>query len=393
MIFIPRRTLLSGYKTILRMQIYVHIPFCKSKCAYCDFNSYACRDKALISSYLNTLIKEIDLAGKQYGGVRADTVYIGGGTPSMLDEGEISRLFDALEKNFCASGAKEVTIECNPESVTREKLALYRSLGINRLSVGVQSFCDDNLKIIGRLHSSALAEGVLKLAREYFDNLSCDLIIGLPFDTQSGVAEEVGRACGLVDHLSMYELSVEKGTRLERMIASGKVKLPDDDKTQALFDVAYDVAKECGFERYEVSNFAKNGKISLHNFGYWTREEYLGFGAGAHSFVKTSDGKTPLEYQTRYANSCGLKEYMNALDSASDYRGIQRSEREYLSKKDVKNERIMLGLRTTRGVESSLLGKIDERITPFFESENGYTRLTRRGMAVMNSLLCEVLDD
>lgn len=374
------------------MQLYLHIPFCKSKCAYCDFNSYACKDEALISRYLNALNHEISLAGKRFAKAKIDTVYIGGGTPSALAENKISSVFNALENSFDLSFVKEFSIECNPESITAEKLALYKKHGVNRISIGVQSLSDENLKIIGRLHDANTAIEKIKLAKEFFDNVSCDLIIGLPFDTIDGIREEVRPLCPLVEHISMYELSVEKGTRLERMIQNGKVTLPSDDDTQTLFDTAFDEAEKSGFKRYEVSNFAKNDKISLHNFGYWTREEYLGFGAGAHSLVKTVDGERKLASETRYANLSKLDEYCAAVEGKKDYKDIVRESVETLTEKDVKNETIMLGLRTHTGINKDLLGKIDDRLSVFFEEQNGKVRLTRDGVAVMNSILVEILD-
>lgn len=376
------------------MRLYLHIPFCKSKCAYCDFNSYACHDQAVILRYLTALNQEITLASKRFAYAKIDTVYIGGGTPSALDERQITSVFESLENAFDLSCVKEFSIECNPESITDEKLAVYKQHGVNRVSIGVQSLSDDNLKAIGRLHTAKVALDKIRLAKEYFDNVSCDLIVGLPFDTEDGIREEVQTLCPLVDHISMYELSVEKGTRLERMIQNGKIALPSDDDTQSLFDIAFDTAKECGFERYEVSNFAKRGKISLHNFGYWTREEYLGLGAGAHSLVKTADGKTLLERETRYANLSPLDDYINAVENANDYKDIARASVEKLTQRDVTNEKIMLGLRTVKGVEKSLLRNLPDRLSAFFEdADESRVRLTRDGVAVMNSILVEILED
>ena len=376
------------------MQLYLHIPFCKSKCAYCDFNSYACHDQAVILRYLTALNQEITLASKRFAYAKIDTVYIGGGTPSALDERQITSVFESLENAFDLSCVKEYSIECNPESITDEKLAVYKQHGVRRVSIGVQSLSDNNLKAIGRLHTAKVALDKIRLAKEYFDNVSCDLIVGLPFDTEDVIREEVQTLCPVVDHISMYELSVEKGTRLERMIQNGKIALPSDDDTQSLFDVAFDTAKQCGFERYEVSNFAKRGKISLHNFGYWTREEYLGLGAGAHSLVKTADGKTLLERETRYANLSPLDDYINAVENANDYKDIARASVEKLTQRDVTNEKIMLGLRTVKGVEKSLLRNLPDRLSAFFEdADESRVRLTRDGVAVMNSILVEILED
>ena len=180
------------------------------------------------------------------------------------------------------------------------------------------------------------------------------------------------------------------------MVKQGKISLPDDDKTQDLFDCAFDCANACGFERYEVSNFAKDGKISLHNFGYWQREEYLGFGAGAHSFLKNSkkNGNTTKDFsgQVRYANFRSLSDYKNAVESANTYDEICRDFCEYLTEKDVNEEEIMLALRTNKGIKEELLPLVPQNLEKYFERKNGYASLTREGMAVMNSILVEILN-
>lgn len=378
------------------MQLYIHVPFCKSKCRYCDFNSYACHDKQAIFEYLNVLDDEIRLASEQYGKEKTDTIYVGGGTPSLIEGSLMWSLLNNLACRFDLSHLKEWTIECNPESINEQKLELYKDVGVNRISIGVQSLFDDNLKAIGRLHDAKTAIEKIKLARRYFDNVSADLIIGLPFDTNERIKAEVETLAPLVKHLSMYELSVEEGTALDRMVKQGKIVLPDDDKTQDLFDCAYDCANASGFERYEVSNFAKDGKISLHNFGYWQREEYLGFGAGAHSFLKKSkiNVNTTKNFsgQVRYANFRSLSDYKNAVESANTYDEICRDFCEYLTGKDVKEEEIMLALRTNKGIKEELLPLVPQNLEKYFERKNGYASLTREGMAVMNSILVEILD-
>lgn len=373
------------------MQLYVHIPFCKSKCRYCDFNSYACFDDTTILRYLNALNREIALAGDKYRNSKIDTIYIGGGTPSVLGENDVKSVAETIKNHFDLSALKEWTIECNPESITESKLRAYRDIGINRISIGVQSLDDRNLKVIGRIHSSEVALEKIALANKYFDNVSCDLIIGLPFDDENSVREEVSVLAPLVKHISMYELIVEDGTPLKSMVERGEIVLPCDDDTQSLFETAMDEAKKRGLERYEVSNFAGNGLISRHNFGYWTREEYLGIGAGAYSLVKTEDGSKPLDNEKRFANVKDVNQYIKYIENAQKFDDIDRVDVEYLSEKDVKNEKIMLGLRTTRGVESNLL-TIPDNLKNFFEEADGFTRLNARGMAVMNSVLAEILD-
>lgn len=371
------------------MQLYIHIPFCKQKCRYCDFNSYPCQENGGVFDYLNGLNAEIELAGKAHSDAKIDTVYIGGGTPSILSEEQVLSLCDNLKKSFDLSNVKEWTIECNPESLTVEKLALYKNLGINRLSIGVQSLCDDNLRAVGRIHDAQTALNKLSVAREYFDNVSCDLIVGLPYDTVERVEGEIKTLAPFVSHISIYELILEEGTPLAKDVQKGLITLKNDDEVQEIFDRAIAVARDCGFERYEVSNFAKDSKISLHNFGYWTREEYLGFGAGAHSFEKICCEEG--EKQIRYSNFCDIKKYLENVNSAKDFAAIERDEYEVLSQKDIYNEQVMLGLRTKRGIDKNLV-KVDEKLNNFFEIDKQFIRLNDRGMAVMNSILTQMLD-
>lgn len=375
------------------MQLYIHLPFCKSKCAYCDFNSYVCHDDTRVLRYLTALNKEIALAGEQYDRAKIDTVYFGGGTPSILSGEQFELFAENLLKSFDLSDVSEFTVECNPESITDEKLLTYKRFGVNRLSVGVQSLSDENLKSVGRLHTSSQALAALELASRRFDNLSCDFIVGLPFDSAKIVADEIKRVSKYVKHVSVYELTLEEGTALFKRVADGKVKLPDDDEIRDLFEIAVDELDSLGFSRYEVSNFAKDGYYSRHNYGYWTREEYLGLGAGASSFVKTADGVNALEMQTRYANVRSIDKYVSALENANAYADILKEQIEYLSKKDERNEQIMLGLRTTKGVRRELLGSLPKRLQAFFECDGDYCALTREGLAVMNSILVEILED
>lgn len=369
------------------MQIYLHIPFCKSKCRYCDFNSYACREDEVIFRYLNALNREMELVHEARKNKQIDTVYVGGGTPSLIEGSLMWSVLNSLACIFDFDSVKELTIECNPESLNEEKLKLYKDVGVNRISLGVQSLRDDNLKVVGRLHTSDEAIRKLELAGKYFDNVSADLIIGLPYDDENSVKAEVEKLSTLVSHLSMYELSVEQGTPLDKLVKKGKIVLPDDDMTQNLFDIAFDTAKKCGFDRYEVSNFAKMGKISLHNFGYWTREEYFGFGAGAHSFEILEDGR-----QVRYSNFTSIEEYCSAIENAQRMSDIKRATFEVLSQKDIQNERIMLALRTTQGIEEKYMPKIPDELECFFKKNNDRVSLSDRGMSVMNSILTKILD-
>lgn len=374
------------------MEIYIHLPFCKSKCQYCDFNSCANVDESVIFSYLTALNREIRFAGEAYKKAVIDTVYIGGGTPSLLDGARIASIARVLGESFDLSCAKEFTIECNPESIDEEKLRIYKDAGINRISIGVQSLDDANLRSVGRLHDSACAIDKIKLVKKYFDNVSCDVIVGLPYDTNAIVKDEISRLASLVGHISVYALTLEEGTPLAKRAEEGKVILPSDDEVADFLYFAEDTLKRNGFNRYEVSNFALEGRESRHNMGYWTDEEYIGMGAGAHSYIKTKDGTEPLNAYIRFAHPKDINAYIAGINCADGFTGIPRAEMTVLGEKDVWNERVMLGLRTSRGVESALLeGKIPNELKSFFKTENGYTSLTRGGMNVMNSILVRIL--
>lgn len=375
------------------MELYLHIPFCKRKCLYCDFNSYANCSRELIFGYLKALNRELKLAGKEFLSsgkpLELTSVFIGGGTPSLLEKKELESVVKAVKNNFDFAGDFEFTIEANPESLTEEKLALYRSLGINRLSIGVQSLYDDNLQAIGRIHDVKTALEKIKLARRYFDNLSCDLMIGLPFDTKERVQEEVATLANIVDHISVYQLILEENTPLENLVKDGKIVLPNDDETIDLFGVALCVLRDLGFCRYEVSNFAKDGKYSRHNFGYWMRDESLGIGAGAASFLKR---KNAFGEQVRISSFAPIEKYIESVESAKDYYSVKRESVQSLDESAVRDEEIMLGLRTSYGVKKSIVGEdILAKYAEYFVFDGDRVHLTDDGLAIMNTILVDAM--
>ncbi len=345
----------------------------------------------MIFDYLNALIAEMSIASMSYKNAKITTVYIGGGTPSLLSVKQISMVVKALQSNFDLSDVEEFTIECNPESITEEKLLAYKNLGINRLSIGVQSLNDQVLASIGRIHNSKTAIDALELATKHFKNVSCDLIVGLPNSDIFDLTTDIGILAQYAKHISLYELSVEKDTKLDKMLESGEVEVPNDDDLQSMFEYAMEYLQRLGFERYEISNFAKDNAYSRHNMGYWTREEYLGFGLGAHSFFKKG------EVEVRTSNFKNLQRYVRVIDYAKktnqSYFDIECDEFCVLEALDAKNEEIMLGLRTTNGVKKELIeDKITPIIRPFFVEKGENLALTNKGMAVMNSIVCELVD-
>lgn len=374
------------------MELYLHFPFCKKKCAYCDFTSYANCGEALVFSYLTALKREIRFAGERFPEARIDTVYLGGGTPSLMSAKDIAGVFGTLSASFPHYAPEEVSVEVNPESASDDVLSAFRDAGVNRVSMGVQSLSDDNLRSVGRVHDAATARAAAARIAKKFDNFSLDIIVGLPYDTPQLVRDEVREVGGLAPHVSVYELTLEEGTPLAAAAEEGRVWLPDDDEIADYMETATDALAECGLERYEVSNFARRGFECRHNLGYWTREEYLGLGAGAHSLVKTAREGAPLAAEIRFASPKDLNAYIGGVNCVESFDDVPRVEMSVLSPADVRTELVMLGLRTREGVDESLLKDRDlSRVESFLEREGGRVRLTRRGVAVMNSVLAEMI--
>ena len=374
------------------MELYLHFPFCKKKCAYCDFTSYANCGEALVFSYLTALKREIRFAGERFPKARIDTVYLGGGTPSLMSGKDIESLFRTLQASFPHYAPEEVSVEVNPESASEDTLSAFRDAGVNRVSMGVQSLLDDNLRSVGRVHDAAAARAAaVRIARK-FDNFSLDIIVGLPYDTPELVREEVREVGALAPHVSVYELTLEEGTPLAAAAEEDRVWLPDDDEIAEYMEIATDALADGGLERYEVSNFARRGFECRHNLGYWTREEYLGLGAGAHSLVKTAREGSPLAAEIRFASPRDLNAYIGGVNCVESFDDVPRVEMSVLSGADIRTESIMLGLRTRDGIAEELVAGRDlSRIESFLVRENGRIRLTRRGVAVMNSVLSEII--
>lgn len=313
-----------------KLSIYVHIPFCEQKCLYCDFCSFS-NAKNLQGRYFSALRQEI-LSNKK-ADYEVQSIYIGGGTPSSVDEKFIQGLLKDIKNNYSVDKDAEITIECNPSSTTKNKLEVYKQAGVNRISFGVQSFSDQVLKGIGRLHNGKQAEIAVNFAQEVgFKNISIDLMIGVPFQTKEILLQDIKKAVSLgVQHISAYMLQLEYGTPLQKLVEKKQVKIANEDEQAALYDALVRELSSKKYFQYEVSNFAKDGHYSKHNLNYWRRGEYLGFGLSAHSFLDN----------VRYANADKFDEYFNGrIDS-----------REKLGQKEILEEIIMLGLRCFEGVD------------------------------------------
>ena len=283
--------------------LYVHIPFCATKCPYCDFNTYA-GIEALMGPYLAALRSEIELWGEILGGPRLETVFFGGGTPSYLPAGSLDMLLDAVRGAFGLADDAEVTAEANPDDLGAEKLASLLDAGVNRLSIGVQSLDDGLLRVLGRRHSAREAIEAFRAAREAgFDNVSIDLMYGLPDQTPEQWGATLDGALGLrPSHISMYCLTLEEGTPMERDAAAGRIPVPDGDLAADMYLAAEVKTAEAGLRHYEISNWAIPGRESRHNLLYWRNRPFLGVGPGAHSYLsghRFHNIRSPREYIRR----------------------------------------------------------------------------------------------
>jgi oxygen-independent coproporphyrinogen-3 oxidase len=301
--------------------LYVHLPFCSVHCTYCPFA--VSTDLALQDAYVDALVREIGARGGE-----AATIYFGGGTPSRTSIANLRRVAEAV------GHADEFSIEANPEDITADSLAAWRDLGVNRVSIGVQSFDDQELRAIGRIHDAAQAREAVRLAVASGLRISLDLILGLPQQTASAFENTLAEAIALgVGHLSLYMLDLEEGTPLHAQVARGRVAIPEDDVVASLYRAAVSQLEAAGLKQYEISNFARPGEECRHNLRYWHRGEYHGFGIGAHSFIA----------EERFANTRNIRDYIADPLHARDFA-------EHLGDDERRRERLFLGLRQSAGM-------------------------------------------
>ena len=384
------------------ISIYVHIPFCETKCPYCDFNTYAAIEP-LMPDYIAALNTEITLWGRLLGGPEVHTIFFGGGTPSYLPSDDIRHTMETIHSAFDVEPAAEVTLEANPGDFSGEKLAAYLDCGINRLSIGVQSFDDDLLKTLGRRHNAADALQAYRQAQDAgFDNISIDLMYGLPHQSIGHWQDTLRQALELAPpHISMYCLTLEGGTPMERWVEQGSMPTPDADLAADMYLAAQDEMRGAGYRHYEISNWALNGKLSRHNLTYWRNQPYLGVGPGAHSYLgdcRFSAIRPPREYIRR------MREEPNDAGKASMHETIRGvpvvDEIERIDKPLEMAETMMMGLRLDEGIS---VERFTERFgappSRFYEetlkelerlgllcTRNGALRLTHRGRMLGNEV-------
>ena len=324
--------------------IYIHIPFCKSKCAYCNFFSLASESK--INDYVEALKKEIVLRKNYLGGEIVKTIYFGGGTPSLLSVKNIEEILELLNKNYEIISSPEITLEINPDTIDREKMSSLKQIGVNRMSVGIQSFDDEDLRYLGRRHDSRHAMQVLEdLKHTDFEKITLDLIYGMPTLTEEKWNKnlDIFFSTGIT-HLSAYALTVEPKTILGQRIEKGELQSVSEEDTIRHYNILVDRTKENGFEHYEISNFAKEGFRSQHNSIYWRDEKYLGLGPSAHSYDGISR-QWNISNLTKYIQLVGDAETQRRRDAELFY------EKEILSTEDKFNEYVMTSLRTSWGCD------------------------------------------
>ena len=373
------------------MELYLHIPFCVKKCAYCDFLSFP-SGQELQRQYAKRLMEDIDCMGKKYGDIPVDTIFIGGGTPSVPESRLIVDLMEHVNCAFQISDGAEISMEANPGTVTREKLKEYRRAGINRISFGLQSANDRELKLLGRIHTWAEFLESFALARECgFTNLNIDLMSALPGQTCESWKDTLKRVTDLEpEHISAYSLIIEEGTPFGEKYGSeeGRKLLPDEDSEREMYHETKRFLRECGYERYEISNYAKPGRECRHNIGYWTGVPYLGLGLGASSYMNGS----------RFAVSSDMQQYLE--EKPGTFTDVEK-----LTKKDMEEEFFYVGLRMTAGVSLSeferRFGMSAEEVYPglmetFVEEKAAEFRgdrfvLTDYGLDVSNYIMAQFL--
>lgn len=379
----------------MTLGVYVQVPFCQTKCTYCNFHTGPVA-KALYNPFIDAVVREIELrahSSEEWLKAAVDTVYVGGGTPSLLEPAALERVLEALRGAFqCAW--EEVTLEADPETIHAEKAAAWRGAGFNRISMGVQSFSDTELKAAGRMHRREDIFSAVRALREAgFENISCDLIAGLPHQTAASWENSIRELLRMrPEHISIYMMEIDEGSRLGREVLAGGSRysasaLPGDDEIAAFYEQACERLAAAGYEHYEISNWALPGRRSRHNLKYWRREAYLGLGAGAHSFSGTE----------RWANAHDAAAYVGTMQQGH----IPMEQVEAIGAEQALHEELFLGLRLLEGIDIadierrynvSLAARLEGlRVAGLVEMEGTRARLAAARLAVSNEVFVELL--
>ena len=379
------------------LELYIHIPFCVKKCAYCDFLSGPASNQQ-IEEYVQALIEEIRYYKEFVKKYEVSTVFWGGGTPSLLTGEQMKALMETLGQTFFIRQNAEITMEANPGTVTVEKLLACQKAGINRISFGLQSVNNEELKMLGRIHTyEEFLESYEAARKAGFQNINVDLISAIPKQTVSSWEQTLQTIISLQpEHISAYSLIVEEGTPFAKLYGEGcelEHLLPSEEEERRMYERTEELLQEAGYHRYEISNYAKEGDECQHNLGYWERKEYLGLGLGASSLIE----------ETRFHNTDEMEEYLRDANNPI----LLRREQEKLDRQEQMEEFVFLGLRKIRGIQEEKFaemfgediwdcyGKNLERVIKegLLEREEGVLRLTRKGIDVSNYVFYEILSD
>lgn len=380
------------------MELYIHIPYCRQKCRYCDFASYAGRESTM-ARYVDALLSEARHMASYTHGTPIETVFIGGGTPSLLPPELLRRLLNGLRQQYLLPRGIEFTSEANPGTLTRELLDVAIEGGVNRISMGMQASQESLLRTLGRIHTFEQVKESVELVRAAgISNISLDLMFGLPGQTVEMWRETLLAALSLEpEHISAYGLIPEEGTPLTRDLDAGRLTRPHEEDDRRMYDDAIQLLAKHGFQQYEISNFARPGHACRHNIGYWRQVPYIGLGASAASMLLFDTGCM------RTSNPSGIEDYIRMTDTCQwDMR-----EKTSVSKDDMRFETLMLGLRMTQGVSDADFIKMHGVTLEAYRGkklrslehqgllvhESGWWRLTRRGMDVQNSILVDLMDE
>lgn len=380
----------TSYSRLIMAGIYLHIPFCKRRCIYCDFFSTTKNDKK--STYVQALSKELELRKDYLDGEIIDTIYFGGGTPSQLEEKDFIQLFETIYKIYTINPKAEITIEANPDDLTPQYIAMLRTLPFNRLSMGIQTFKEDTLRLLHRRHTAAQAQQAYQHCREAgFQNISIDLMYGLPGETLEDWQKDLQTALQMrPEHISAYHLIYEEGTPLWNLKEAHQVEETDEDLSVSLFKELIHTLKSNGYEHYEISNFCRPGFHSRHNSSYWTGKKYLGCGPSAHSYDGTS----------RQWNVASLPQYIQGIQEGTPYQ-----EKEELDLYTRYNDFIITRLRTAYGIPTHILketfgGALFDycmrMASPhlkqgFLTLDNHIMKLTEKGIFISDGIMSDLL--
>ena len=378
------------------LSIYIHWPYCLSKCPYCDFNSHVSNKKIDQKEFLELIEKEIDYHSKYLDNKKISSIFFGGGTPSLMDACTIEKILAYLSDRSNINNDTEISIEANPTSVELQKFRDYSNTGINRISIGIQSLDNDDLKNLGRTHTAAMAVEAIEIAQKYFKSISIDLIYARPGQTEKAWKLELEKALSFqTQHLSLYQLTIEPNTMYEKLYKLGKIKLPNEALSNKLYQITEEICDKYSLKKYEISNFSKKGFECKHNLNYWNCGEWIGIGPGAHSRIKEKNKKRRSLINEYDPHSWGEK--------IRNY-GHSMIENSVLTDKQNQDEYIVMSLRTRDGLNvnkyEKLGGKLSKENINLLIS-NGYLRIgrternikiTRKGSLVCDSIISCLAD-